>query len=266
MLPDDIAGLISGRLTAVVRWPNRRGNYWICQCECGNVNVVKASHLKEQRTRSCGCLRTELASARATAGVPRKHMDGHSKLHEYGLWQNMKSRCFNKSNKAYAHYGGRGVTVCERWMTFTNFHADMGPRPPNCSLDRINNDGNYEPGNCRWVDKKTQQNNTRNNRRITHNGKTQTATQWADELGINHGTLLERARRGLSVEKILEPSKMRDLSGLALGGSANGERQRSKTHCKHGHEFNEENTSWYRGNRSCRACHRRREAERRGQH
>lgn len=263
MLPEDISGLVSGRLTAIVRWPNRADNHWVCQCECGAITVVRAEHIKKEIVRSCGCLRRELSSERARRGVPHKNMDRHSKLPEYTTWCGMKARCTNKNNHAYRHYGGRGITVCERWLDFKNFYADMGPKPVGYSLDRIDNSHGYEPGNCRWTDKVTQQNNTRSTRHLTYGGETLSMMQWARKLGLAHQVISSRVYAGLPIERVLEPGKMRDISGLAKGGLANGIRQRSRTHCKHGHEFNEANTRWYLGNRACLICHRLREAKRR---
>jgi hypothetical protein len=125
----------------------------------------------------------------------------------YSVWNMMNQRCYDKSNHAYHRYGGRGVTVCERWRTFENFYADMGDKPAGKSLERINNDGNYEPGNVVWADAKAQANNRRSNVVLEHAGKKQTMQQWCDELGLKIGTVWARLNLyGYSVEKALTPS------------------------------------------------------------
>ncbi|HEY9737554.1 MAG TPA: hypothetical protein V6D06_14770 [Trichocoleus sp.] len=118
----------------------------------------------------------------------------------------MKSRCHNPNNAAYDRYGGRGIVVCDRWReSFENFYADMGPRPSEQhSIDRINNDGNYEPGNCRWATDKQQSRNTRRNRLLTYNGETLFLDEWAERLSISKHTLQTRLWRGWSVEEAFE--------------------------------------------------------------
>ena len=120
---------------------------------------------------------------------------------EYRCWANMLDRCIDPSDRNYGNYGGRGIAVCHRWMDFACFLIDMGPRPAGMSLDRINNDGNYEPGNCRWASKETQVNNTRQNVFVECGGKRLTVSQWAKELGINRQTMQNRLSRGWSLER-----------------------------------------------------------------
>ena len=121
----------------------------------------------------------------------------------YNRWKQMKQRCSNPNCKAYGHYGGRGITVCERWLTFRNFLEDMGEPPANLSLDRTDNDGNYCPENCRWVSWKDQCRNQRRNRNLTCNGKTMCITDWASELGCTTQAILGRIKRGYSIEDAL---------------------------------------------------------------
>jgi len=127
---------------------------------------------------------------------------GQTGTRTYIAWVNMKSRCFNPNTIYFKWYGGRGITVCERWLDFQNFFEDMGHCPDGMTLDRIDNNGNYTPENCRWATHKTQHNNRRRNRHITADGRTQTLQQWCDELGLSSHCLRDRLKRG---ESILTP-------------------------------------------------------------
>lgn len=130
------------------------------------------------------------------------------------------SRCYNPKDIRYPNYGGRGITVCERWHTLENFLADMGKRPPGLTLDRLDNDGNYELSNCEWRTNRDQANNKRNNKLLTLHGKTQTRAQWSRKLGIAAGTIGQRLASGWSVERAL-------TTPVARSGTAGGERGRT---------------------------------------
>ena len=154
-------GLSFGRLTVTALSTIRKtGHYcYECACSCGKAIVVKASSLQSGETESCGCLKNELTSARTkTHGHARQYTTTTS----YRVWKNMVARCQNERSTSYPWYGARGIKVCERWLKFENFLADMGDRPSDRSIDRINNDGHYEPSNCRWATKKEQSANRRN--------------------------------------------------------------------------------------------------------
>jgi len=136
---------------------------------------------------------------------------------ERSIWRDMKSRCQNPKNTAFKNYGGRGISVCDRWMNFDNFLSDMGPRPGNLTLDRIDNNKNYEPENVRWATRKQQNNNTRANRLVEYNGKKQTVSQWSEELNISRATILDRLNNGHSVEycfnTAVPPPKLIEYNG-----------------------------------------------------
>lgn len=168
-----------------------------CLCDCGKRVEVSLPDLKNGHTTSCGCAWCEATKKAATS-------HGKSKTRVYTSWQGMRDRCTNPSNAAYANYGGRGISVCERWESFENFFQDMGDPPPHRSLDRINNDQGYSPHNCRWATRVEQNNNQRDNRLLTFEGKTQTLGQWAKAKGINRTTLASRLKRGLNKTELFK--------------------------------------------------------------
>lgn len=170
-----------------------------CHCNCGNYVNVIGKHLRNGNTKSCGCLRNEKLKSMVT-------IHGKSNTKIYAVWCSMKARCYNNTDKYYKSYGDRGIVVCDEWlndfMNFYNWSMDNGYNH-NLSIDRIDVNGNYEPSNCRWVTNKEQQNNKRNNLYITYNGKTQTAEQWSDTLGVKSGTIRMRHHRGWSDKECL---------------------------------------------------------------
>lgn len=199
---EDVTGQKFGRLTALRRTGTKSNNaIWECVCECGVVKEYRLNQLKAGKTRSCGCLQIELTIERSTT-------HGHSKREDttdtYGIWCKIKNRCFSPNNSAYKNYGGRGITMCDRWKdSFENFLEDMGERPSkNHSIDRVDNEKGYEPGNCKWVTRAEQSRNTRRNVWVEFNGQNKTICDWADDLGINRSTLVYRiVKAGWEVEK-----------------------------------------------------------------
>lgn len=197
-----------GRLTVIgfagyrLKPNGKKSTMWDCRCECGIALTVAASNLKSGHSTSCGCLKKEVTKARSIthgATVDRKTPE------EYTTWIAIKGRCHNPKNPKFTDYGGRGIIVDPSWINnFPAFLAHIGPRPSAAhSIDRIENDGNYEPGNVRWATLETQANNKRSNITLTHNGVTMTVARWARKLEIPRCTIVMRLKRGWSDEKSL---------------------------------------------------------------
>lgn len=198
----EMAGKRFGRLLVLERDLTRKGHqaYWKCRCDCGNTKSINGSSLRRGLTTSCGCHRKE-----ALRKANRKHGCTHSP--EWKSWVAMRARCYDQGCGSYERYGGRGITVCERWLGehgFQNFIADMGQKPtPQHQLERIDNAKFYYPENCRWATRKEQSINRKGVHLITHNGRTMCATDWRKELGIPKGTYESRRSYGWSVLKSL---------------------------------------------------------------
>ena len=177
---------------------------WLCQCDCGNLKTFKRDTLKH--SSSCGCYRREVVAARnATHGAaPRNHPTA-----EYRTWMDAKARCYNPKNRSYRRYGARGITMCGQWRySFETFLADMGPRPPGTSIDRINNDGNYEPDNCRWATKAEQVRNRPCNVLVNYEGRVFSLAELARHVGVSYYSLrYGRLKLGLSPLEALRRAK-----------------------------------------------------------
>ena len=206
----DHTGQRFGRLVVTKRAANNRYGeaMWFCQCDGGQQTTVWGAHLRRGDTKSCGCWQRQVAAARRlTHGHARRGRISRI----YRIWRGMMRRCTYPNAVNYAHYGGRGITVCKRWRKFDNFLKDMGEPPLRHQIDRIDNDKGYCKSNCRWVTRKANGQNKRNNRLITFRGCKQCTAAWAEEAGIKLQTLHERLRRGWSIEEALtRPAKARE--------------------------------------------------------
>ena len=200
----DLTGQRFGRLVAIKENGRSKSRQvlWLCQCDCGNTHIVPSSQLKNASIRSCGCLRSEMVAAKNY-----KHGLMDSRL--YHVWTSIKDRCYREKNHHYKYYGKRGIRLCDEWQSFENFYTwainnGYDPDAPRgeCTIDRINPDGDYEPNNCRWVSNTVQQRNKRNNHYLTYKGETHPVTEWAEILGMGKGTLETRINKyGWSIER-----------------------------------------------------------------
>lgn len=191
------------RLTVIAAVASTGKTLWLCRCQCGEEKTVRADHLRAGRTRSCGCLSSTATAARNVEATKHGHSVGGVSP-TYRSWQSMRTRCLNPNSDQWPDYGGRGISICERWSSFENFLADMGERLPGMSIDRWpNHNGNYEPGNCRWATMSQQENNKRGNVTINYGGETLTVAEWAKRTGIGYQTLRKRLAAGWAPERIL---------------------------------------------------------------
>ena len=206
-------GDVYGRLTVLERAPDHiqpsgfRKPVWKCQCSCEKKTIllVTSNRLLDKKcpTRSCGCLQKERVSE-----ANRTHGEYRSKL--YKIHNSIKQRCLNPNNVYYYNYGGRGIEVCDEWLKYENFRdwAISNGYKDGLSIDRINNNGNYEPSNCRWATMIQQSNNKRTNAYLTYNGETHTETEWSRILNVSREMIRGRVRRGWSIEEIFETPKL----------------------------------------------------------
>jgi len=172
--------------------------FWTCMCECGTQKDVSGEALRDGRVKSCGCKRAEVIG-----GLNLSH--GMSNSREYKSWQHIKYRCLNKNAAKYPDYGGRGITICERWInSFENFYKDMGNAPFKHTIDRINVNMGYSKDNCKWSTKKEQSSNTRNNVIVNMDGKNMILKDACDLLGLQYNTVRARIKKlGWSTERAL---------------------------------------------------------------
>jgi len=188
------------KLGSDARWKS----FWRCRCDCGKESEVRIDHLNRGKVQSCGCVRED----KLRNGLRTEHGEAKRsrKTVEWTTWAKMIGRCHDEKDKSYFRYGGRGIRVCDRWReSYQAFLEDMGRRPPGpFSIERKDNNGNYEPGNCRWATQREQCNNRRTSHLITCNGETLSASDWARRIGIDAATILGRLRLGWSSESAIQ--------------------------------------------------------------
>ncbi|MDB5937503.1 MAG: uncharacterized protein JWQ01_4847 [Massilia sp.] len=194
----------------------KKGAYYhLCKCDCGKEKLVASSNLAGGKSSSCGCLNRELARTRVTT-------HGLSKTVEYMTWNRMWTRCTNPKTDRYANYGGRGITVCDRWKSFENFFEDMGVRPSdNHSIGRKENDGPYSPNNCAWETEEEQNSNKSTSRFIEFDGRRLTVSQWASETGISAGLIIHRLNEGIPPPKLFAEGSL-SIRPITVDGVTKG--------------------------------------------
>ncbi len=194
----------NGRLTLIGSIAGSRPPVWRCLCDCGKETMVLTANLRIGHTESCGCL---LAERRVTANI--LHGEGSRRrgtiTPEFKVWTGIKRRCLDPTCKSFKDYGARGITLCQEWLTnYSTFVEHVGRRPsPTHTIERIDNERGYEPGNVRWATRAEQNSNTRANRFLEFNGKRQTLSQWSRETGLSHPVIIRRLQRGWSLERSL---------------------------------------------------------------
>lgn len=201
----ELIGKRFGRLVVVERVPSARPGsaMWRCRCDCGGTKDVASKYLSNGTVSSCGCLvRTH------------GHSSGGSRTKTYMTWDSMRRRCENPSHRAYPDYGGRGITVCDRWRDFSCFLEDMGEKPEGFSLDRIDNSLGYSKENCRWATSQEQNRNTRGTRMVVCDGESRSIIEWSELRGWPHHVIASRLRAGWSEQRaVSEPWQMRKAKG-----------------------------------------------------
>lgn len=201
----NLTGQRYGRLTVTgYAGGDGKHSYWWCRCDCGTEAKVSANKLRKAHTKSCGCLSADVCrSSFTTHGMSRDPL--------YNVWAKMRNRCSSTKDPAFPDYGGRGIRVCQRWINgdgsregFACFLDDMGPKPsPSHSLDRIDNNGDYTPENCRWATKTEQARNRRSNYRVTMGGRSCALSEACEQLGLPFALVNSRIQQGWSTERAL---------------------------------------------------------------
>lgn len=213
----DMAGKKIGKLTVLDRvgsWGSQV--WWRCSCECGNEKIISGASLRRGKTQSCGCVYRASRRDIARKSIAKiKHGDSFTRL--YFVWNDMKSRCYNPNDISFPNYGGRGINVCNDWresyISFKAWAIENGYREDSrrgeCTLDRIDPDGNYCPENCRWASAAEQSNNRRSTPRLTIDGETHSPAEWAEITGLPRSLIYSRFRRGWSGAELISPQDQR---------------------------------------------------------
>lgn len=204
---DHIENKRFGRVVVIRRTIGKNGSYkYLCKCDCGKVFETWGGCLKTGDTKSCGCLNDEKRRGRKT--------HGKSKSRLYSIYSSMKQRCYNTKLRAYKRYGGRGITICKEWEnSFNSFQswAESNGYKEDLTIERIDNNGNYEPSNCKWANKKEQARNRNTSKRLEYKGQIYTYAEWGEFKGLTSSIISARIRNGWSIEKTLEtPIKNRN--------------------------------------------------------
>ena len=191
----DLDGQKFGRLTVIKRVENTKGggSRWLCRCECDKQTIVLRGNLTSGGTKSCGCLK--ITHGHSLCGIRSR---------TYTTWNSMIQRCTNLNNPEYKNYGSRGIKVCGKWRKFEGFFQDMGKRPPNTTIDRIDNNKGYNKTNCRWITIKEQNRNKRTNRLINIGGDIRPLVEWCEIYKLCYNTVLYRIHRGWTPDEALE--------------------------------------------------------------
>ncbi len=205
---EDIVGMTFSHLTVLAHIGVEKDHrhFYACLCSCGNIKRIGRSNLRSGGTKSCGCKTNEML-------VEKRTTHGGCGTNTYSTWEGMVARCYNKNHQSYHNYGGRGISVCDRWLCFENFLFDMGEKPDGAQLDRKDNNGNYCKENCRWVDAKTNARNTRRSVLIEWNGVAKTVAEWSEITGILDETIRYRFHKKWPIDLIFSKTH---------GGRGNG--------------------------------------------
>lgn len=204
----DLTGHKYGRLTVLsLEYSTKKKQYhWRCKCDCGNITHASEWQLTTSNSKgkkSCGCLAHDILVRRSTT-----HCHSHDPL--YVTWRNMKTRCYNHNYELYHRYGGRGIKICEEWLDFDHFYkwSIENGYAKGLSIDRIDNDKDYSPDNCRWTTPTVQARNTRRSKFVEYNGQLKTVAEWAEEYGVTYHILSSRLYRGWSMDDAINiPAK-----------------------------------------------------------
>lgn len=212
----DLTGQKFGRLTVIEQTDKRDSCgsvYWMCKCECGNTTKVITKYLKNGHTKSCGCLHIQKAKEQAKRMTIKNKKHNKSNTRLYHIYRGMISRCYSKTHRFYKNYGERGIEICDEWLNdFMNFYnwAMNNGYDDTLTIDRIDNNRNYEPSNCRWLTVKEQSNNRRTNTLYEYQGEMKPLKFICEKLNVKYGTIRKRIVSGMSLEEALEIEQQRN--------------------------------------------------------